>query len=159
MSQTQLINFTLLSYLMLLLLGILIPACALSSPAFHMMYSAYKLNKQGDNIQFWCTPYSIFNQSIVPCVVLTLASWSAYRFLRRWVKWSGTPISLRSFHSLFWSTQRLQHSQWSRKRCFCETPLLSLWSHEYWQFPMNTGSSVSLKPSLNIQKFSVHILL
>ena len=25
--------------------------CASSSPAFRMMYSAYKLNKQGDNIQ------------------------------------------------------------------------------------------------------------
>ena len=32
-------------------LAILIPACASSSPAFHMMYSAYKLNKQGDNTQ------------------------------------------------------------------------------------------------------------
>ena len=30
---------------------ILIPACASSSPVFLMMYSAYKLNKQGDNIQ------------------------------------------------------------------------------------------------------------
>ena len=29
-------------------MAILIPACALSSPAFHMMYSAHKLNKQGD---------------------------------------------------------------------------------------------------------------
>ena len=29
---------------------ILIPACASSSPSFLMMYSAYKLNKQGDNI-------------------------------------------------------------------------------------------------------------
>ena len=29
----------------------LIPACVSSSPAFLMMYSAYKLNKQGDNIQ------------------------------------------------------------------------------------------------------------
>ena len=28
-----------------------IPAYASSSPAFCMMYSAYKLNKQGDNIQ------------------------------------------------------------------------------------------------------------
>ena len=28
----------------------LIPVCASSSLAFHMMYSAYKLNKQGDNI-------------------------------------------------------------------------------------------------------------
>ena len=30
---------------------ILIPGCASSSLVFHMMYSAYKLNKQGDNIQ------------------------------------------------------------------------------------------------------------
>ena len=36
-----------------------------------MMYSAYKLNKQGDNIQLWHTPFLIWNQSIVPCPVLT----------------------------------------------------------------------------------------
>ena len=33
-----------------ILQAILIPACTSSSPAFCMMYSAYKLNKQGDNI-------------------------------------------------------------------------------------------------------------
>ena len=38
-------------------LTILIPACASSSPAFCMMYSTYKLNKQGDNVQPWCTPF------------------------------------------------------------------------------------------------------
>ena len=37
--------------LLVLLPAILIPACASSSPAFLMMYSACKLNKQGDNIQ------------------------------------------------------------------------------------------------------------
>ena len=37
--------------LMIFLLEILILAFALSSLAFCMMYSAYKLNKQGDNIQ------------------------------------------------------------------------------------------------------------
>ena len=37
--------------LLIFLLAILIPACASASLAFHMMYSAYKLNKQGDNIQ------------------------------------------------------------------------------------------------------------
>ena len=37
--------------LLIFLPAILIPACASSSPAFLMMYSAYKLNKQGDNIQ------------------------------------------------------------------------------------------------------------
>ena len=81
--------------LLIFLLAILIPACALSSPAFHMMYSAYKLNRQGDNIQTWCTPFLIWNQSVVPCLVLTVASWPAYRFLRRQVRWSGFPISLR----------------------------------------------------------------
>ena len=35
----------------LFLPAILILACASSSPAFLMMYSANKLNKQGDNIQ------------------------------------------------------------------------------------------------------------
>ena len=33
------------------LMAILIPAYASSNPAFRMMYSAWKLNKQGGNIQ------------------------------------------------------------------------------------------------------------
>ena len=45
--------------LLIFLPAILIPACALSSPAFLMVYSAYKLNKQGDNIQPWCTSFPI----------------------------------------------------------------------------------------------------
>ena len=67
--------------------------------------SASKLNKQGDSIQPWLTPFPIWNQSIVPCLVLTVASWTAYRFLKRQVNWSGIPISLRIFHSLLWSMQ------------------------------------------------------
>ena len=57
--------------LLIFLLAILIPACASSSPAFCMMYSAYKLNKQGDDTQPWHAPFPIWNQSIVPCPVLT----------------------------------------------------------------------------------------
>ena len=90
--------------LLIFLPAILIPPCASSSSAFHMMYSAYKLNKQGDNIQPWCTPFLIWNQSLVPCSVLIVASWPAYRYLRRQVRWSGIPIFLRVFHSLLWST-------------------------------------------------------
>ena len=90
--------------LLIFLLTILIPAWASSSPEFHMMYSAYKLNKQGDNIQPWCTPFPIWKQSIVSCPVLTVASWPAYRFLRRQVRRSGIPISWRIFHSVLWST-------------------------------------------------------
>ena len=90
--------------LLIFLLAVLIPACASSSLAFCIIYSAYKLNKQGDNIQPWHTPLPIWNQSVVPCPVLTVASWLAYRFLRRRVRWSGIPISFRIFHSLLWST-------------------------------------------------------
>ena len=50
---------------LLIVLGCLIPACAYSSPAFLMMYSAEKLNNQGDNIQSWCTLFPIWNQSVV----------------------------------------------------------------------------------------------
>jgi len=91
--------------LLIILPATLIPACASSNPAFLMMYSAYKLNKQGDSIQPWRTPFPIWNQSVVPCPVLTVASWPAYRFLRRQIRWSGIPISWRIFHSLLWSTQ------------------------------------------------------
>ena len=66
----------------LFLLAILIPVCDSSSLAFCMMYYVCKLNKQGDNIQLWCNPFPILNQSVVPHQVLTVASWPAYRFLR-----------------------------------------------------------------------------
>ena len=38
---------------------------------------------KGDNMQPWCTPFMIWNQSVVPCPVLTVASWPAYRLLKR----------------------------------------------------------------------------
>ena len=55
-------------------------------------HDAYKLNKESDNIQPWRTPFPVWDQSIVSCLVLTVASWPVYRFLRRQVKWSGIPI-------------------------------------------------------------------
>ena len=88
--------------------------CSLPGSSVHGIFQArvlewvaiaYKLNKQGDNIQPWHTPFPIWNQSVVPCPVLTFASWPAYRFLRRQVRWSDIPISWRIFHSLLWSTQ------------------------------------------------------
>ena len=79
--------------LLIFLPEILIPACVLSNLAFHMIYSAYKLNKQSDNIQPWHTPFPTLTQSIIACPVLTVASWPAYRLLKRQVRWSGIPIS------------------------------------------------------------------
>ena len=78
------------------------------------MYSVYKLNKQGDNIQPCHTPFPIWNEFIVPYLIITTVSWPAYRSLRWQVRWPGSIISLGIFHSLMWSTQSLQCSQWSR---------------------------------------------
>ena len=54
-------------------------------------------------------------------------------------------------------SQRLWHSQWSRSRCFSGILLL-------FYYPMDvsnliSGSSAFSKSSLNISKFSVHVLL
>ena len=120
----------------------LIPACTSSSLKFRMMYSAYKLNKQGDNIQPWCTPFPIWNQSVVPCPVLTVAS--AYRFLRRQVRWSGIPFSWRIFHSLLWSTQSKVFESKSQEFTetqfrFCKDPT----SGNTWKF---NSSPLSIPP-------------
>ena len=99
--------------------AISIPACASSSLAFRMMYSELKLSKPHKNIQPWHTPFPIWTQSVVPCPVLTVASWPAYRFLRGR---SGGLVfpSLEEFSTVCYDrhSQRLWHSQSSRSRCF-----------------------------------------
>ena len=84
------------AYLRLLIFspGDLDYSLCLSSLAFLMQHSAWKLNKQRDNIQPWRTPFPILNQSVFPCKGLTVASsWPAYRFSRRQVRWFGILIS------------------------------------------------------------------
>ena len=71
LSAIRVVSFAYLR-LLIFLPAILIPACDSFSLAFHMMYSAQKLNKQGDNIQPWCTPFPILNQFIISCPVLLL---------------------------------------------------------------------------------------
>ena len=123
-----------------------------------MMYSAYKLNKQGDNIQPWCTPFPIWNQTVVPCPVLTFAYWSAYRFLRRQVRWSGIPISWRIFQFVvIYTVKRFGIVNKAEVDVFLEFSC-------FFFDPMNvgnllSGSSAFSKSSLNIWKFMVHVLL
>ena len=88
--------------------AISIPACNSSSLAFHMMYFACKLNKQGDNMQPSHTPFPILSQSIVPCLVLTAASWPTYRFCRR----QGKVIWYSHLFSNFPTVCCDPHSQW-----------------------------------------------
>ena len=132
------------------------PACTSSSPAFCMMYSAYKLNKQGDNIQPWHTPFPIWNQSIVPCLVLPVACWPAHWFLRRQGRWSGILNSLRIFH-LICTVKSFSLVNEAEVDIFLE---FSCFSYDPTGVgTLITGSSAFSKSSLYIWKFLVYVLL
>ena len=147
--------------LLIFLPAMSIPAWALSILTFHMTYKlnmTHKLNKQGDYIQPWCTPFPIWNQSVVSFSVLTVASWPAYRFLRRQVRWSGIPISWRIFHFVVIHTVRgFGIVNKAEVDVFLE---LSCFFHD----PRDVGNLISgssdfSKSSFNIWKFMFHVLL
>ena len=71
--------------LLIYLLVILIPACASSSPAFFMIYSAYKLNRQSDNVQPWHASFPIWIHSVVPCPVVIINIFPYSNMLPRWL--------------------------------------------------------------------------
>ena len=119
------------------------------------MYSAQKLNKQGDNTQACHIPFPILNQSVVPCKVLSVASWPAYRFLRRQARCS-TFLS-KNFPQFVvihivkgFSTVNEVHV-FLKIFCFLYEPMNV--------GNLNSGSSAFSKPSLDIWKLSVNVML
>ena len=122
------------------------------------MYSAFKLNKQGDNIQPWHTPFQIWKQSAVLHLILTIASWPACRFIRRQVRWSDIPISWRIFQFVVIHTvegvgivNEAVVDVFLKFSCF--------FYHPVDVGDVIFGSSAFSKASLSTWKFSVHILL
>ena len=144
--------------LLIFLPAILIPVCDSSSPAFCMMYSAWKLNKQDDNIQLCCTPFPVLNQSIVPCPVLIVASCPAYRFLRSQVRWSGIPIS-KDFPQfiVIHTVKGFSIVNEAELVFFLEFPCFLYDSMNVGN--LTSGSSAFSKFSLYIWNFPVHVLL
>ena len=124
-----------------------------------MMYSTYKLNKQGDNMQPWHTPFPILNQSIVPYLVLTVASWLTYRFLRRQVRWSGISHLSKNFPQfvVIHTANEFSIVNEAGVEVSLEFPCF-LYDLAYVS-NLISGSCVFSKPSLYIWRFSVHVLL
>ena len=141
--------------LLIFLPAILIPACASSSPVFQMKYSAYKLNKQGDNIQSRRTPFPIWNQSIVPCpnccfltcIQISQEAGKVIWYSRLFKNFSQFIVihTVKGFGTVNKADVFLELS------CFFDDPMDV--------GNLIFGSSAFSKSSLNILKFSVHVLL
>ena len=105
--------------------------------------------------------YSLSNlepvhSTVVFCPVLTVASWPACRFLKRQVKWSDIPISLRIFQFIVIHTVKGIVNK-AKIDVFLE---LSSFFHDPADVGnLISGSSAFSKTSLNIWKFTVHVLL
>ena len=135
LSAIKVVSFAYLR-LLIFLPAILIPAYASPSLTFHMMYSAYKLNNQGDKIKPWCTPVPIWNQSVVSCPVLTVASWLAYRFLRRQVRvWYFHLLKNFPQFVVIHTVKGFGIVNKAEIDVFLEL-LLFLWSSRCWQFDL-----------------------
>ena len=95
---------------------------------------------------------------VCSCPVLTVASWPAYRFLRRQVRWSGIPISWRIFQFVvIYTVKGIGIVNKAEVDVFLE---LSCFFND----PTNVGnlicgSSAFSKSSLNIWNFMVQVLL
>ena len=100
----------------------------------------------------------IWNQSVVPCPVLTVAFSPAYRFLSRQVRWSGIPL-FQNFpqfiviHTVkgFGIVNKAEIDVLLELSCFFGDPMDV--------GNLISGSSAFSKSSFNIWKFMVHILL
>ena len=122
------------------------------------MYSAYKLSKQGDSIQPRCTPFPTWNQSVVPCPVLTcfLTCIQISQEAGQVVWYSHLFQNFPQFiviHTVkgFGIVSKPEVDVFRELSCFFDDPadVGSLIS----------GSSAFCKSGLNIWKFTVRVLL
>ena len=98
------------------------------------------------------------NQSVVPCLVLTVASWPAYKFLRRQIKCRVFP-SLRIFHSFLWSTQTKALAQSMKQKWIFFLEFLCFLCDPIVIGKLISGSSAFSKSTLYMWNFSIHIVL
>ena len=150
--------------LLIFLLTILIPACASSSPAFLMIYSAHKLNKQGYNTEYSFPDFLMYSIPDLEPVCCSVSSsnccfLSCMQISQEAVKvvWYSHPFKnfpqFIMIHTVKGSgvVSKAEVNVFLELCCFFNDPadVGSLIS----------GSSTFSKSSLNIWKFFVHMLL
>ena len=88
----------------------------------------------------------------------TVVSWPTYRFLRRRIRWSGIPISLRIFQFVVIHTVKgFYIVSEAEVDVFLEFPCFLYDSASFGN--LISGSFAFSKPSLYIWKFSIQVLL
>ena len=124
--------------LLIFLPAIFIPACASSSPEFLMLYSAYKLNKQGDNYTALTYSFSYLDpvccsMSRSNCCFLTCiqVSQEAGQVVWHFHLFQNFPQFI-VIHTVkgFGIVNKAEY------RCFSGTLLPFWWSSGYWQFDL-----------------------
>ena len=123
------------------------------------MYSAYKLNKQGDNIQPSHTPFLIWNQSVFPCPVLTYCFLTCLQVSQEadQVVWYSHLFQnfpqLIVIHTVkgFGIVNKAEIDVFLEFSCFFDDPVDV--------GNLIPGSSAFSKTRLNIWKFMVYVLL
>ena len=138
--------------------GNLIPACASSSPEFLIVYSAYKLNKQGDNINLdiflflfgpvCCSMYSS-NCCFLTCIQISQEAGQVVGYSHLFKNFKLFVV----IHTVigFGIVNKAEIDVFPELSCFFNDPT---------NVPsLISGSSAFSKSSLNIWKFMVHILL
>ena len=109
-------------------------------------------------MQPWRTAFPIWNQSVVPCLVLIIASWPGYRFLRKQVRCSDGPILWRIFQFVVIHT--VKGSGIVNKAEVDVFLVFACFFYDPWDVGnLISGSSAFSKSNLNIWKFLVHLLL
>ena len=154
LSAIRVVSFDYLK-LLLFLMAILIPAWASFSLAFRMMHSACKLNKQGDR----CTPFLIWNQSVVPCTVVNCCFLTCIQISQEAGQVVCYSHLLKNFpqfvliHTVkgFGVVNKAEVDIFLELSCFFDD-LMDVGN-------LISGSSGFSKPSLNIWKVMVHVLL
>ena len=119
------------------------------------MYSAYKLNKQGDNntalmysflyLEPVCCSISSSNCCFFSCIQVSQEASQMY----------GILISLRIFHSLFWSTQSMDYVANKAEVDFFFLQFPCFFYDPTYVGNLISGSSAFSKSSLYIRKFLI----